>query len=411
MGSIRIIGAIVLATAGIALAPAHGSSAKLPCEADAVSAAETSPNLRQLDDQPWPGPDTSSGEIDIEGDTLVAFYRESLGSGILIYDISDPVAPALVSKIVTGLGTPYDVKITSDGKTAIVGYGTETASVVLGNAGVVAVDISNPAKPKITDDWISTRPGPTQNGHMVFTEKIAGEHWVFIAPNEGTGAWTLRLEGPAKKREFVYVGQTFPVEGGPLGPHDIFVQKDKVLGDWVLYAADGYHGWLAFDMSDPTQPLPIGGFTHASSGYTHSIQAGIVGEKRIVVTTEEVGVNIMKIYDATNLLTPFPIAYWYAEGVPVAAQHNFQIVGDYMYVAHYSGGMYVFDLSELAERSPTDFARIEPIGHYNAEGGQFWDVVVNKGLLYLTDYTTGGGLEVAQFGCVKPRDKKVTSTG
>ncbi len=385
----------------------------VPCNAPSVTETETSKNLKVLSKLPWPAVDMSGGEIDIQGNVLISFYRESLGYGLLVFDISDPTEPILASKIETGPNTPYDAKLTSDGKTAIVGIGgVFAASNALGLAGVVAVDVSDPYKPKITDEWISTRPGPLQNGHMVFTEKIGGEHWVWIAPNEGSGAWSLRLEGPASKRKFVYVGQTFPVEGGPLGPHDIFVQKDKLLKKWVLYAADGYHGWLAFDVSDPAAPVPLGGFTHPSTGYTHSIQAAIVDGRRIVVTTEEVGVNLMKVYDATDLLLPTPIGYWYSEsGSPAASQHNFQIVGHNMYEAHYSEGMYAFDLRDLAERTAADFGPITPVGHLVDPDAVFWDVVVGKGLLYLTDYTTGGGLQVAGFGCMTPGDPRLTSTG
>ncbi|HVF53509.1 MAG TPA: hypothetical protein VNC78_07850 [Actinomycetota bacterium] len=393
-------------------APSRAALAKVPCEASsAVTDDAGSDNVKALRKLPWPGPDVSSGEIDIHGNVLVAFYREALGNGIITYDISDPDKPKQLAKFSTGANTPYDVKITSDGKTAVIGYGADVASVVVGYAGVIAVDISDPARPKLTDDWISPRPGPTQNGHMVFTERIDRQHWVFIAPNEGSGAWILKLNGPPEKRTFEYVTVTFPVEGGFLGPHDIFVQKDKVLDKWVLYAADGYHGWLAFDISNPASPLPLGGFAHPATGYTHTIQARMIGGRRIVATIEEVGANLLKVYDATNLAAPIPLGVWYQKAGtgPAEAQHNLQMVGKYLYIAHYDRGFYVFDISSL-EGQPLS-ADLQPMAHYMDGESVIWDVVIRKGLMYLTSYPTGGGLHVVGFGCVTPGNRRANSTG
>src|SRR5689334_23901098 len=58
--------------------------------------------------------------------------------------------------------------------------------------------------------------------------------------------WILELTGTPDARELTYVTQTLPVEGGPLGPHDMYVTQDAVDGHWYLYSSDGFHGWAAF---------------------------------------------------------------------------------------------------------------------------------------------------------------------
>jgi hypothetical protein len=223
----------------------------------------------------------------------------------------------------------------------------------------------------------------------------------------------LKLTGPAGKREIEFVTQSLLVEGGPLGPHDMYIGFDEHLETWVLYAADGYEGWLAYDIADPAAPTFLGGFLHPSSGYTHTIQAGWIKGRRIVATVEEVGVNLLKVYDATNLLNPVLLGVWYQnEGTgPVASQHNLQIVKNHLYVAHYGGGVYVFDLAKIAEEATPLTSAIEPVARYRPAGTSFWDVVLEDGLLYTGKFAPGGGFDVVGFGCITPGTSALTSTG
>jgi hypothetical protein len=281
----------------------------VPCDAGQVSQAETSKNLKMLAEQALP-PEIRTGELDVDGDLLLGHIYGSPG-GLVTVDISDPLHSQILGIFRLEGNFTYDVKMTSDRSTAVLGFDDGVAS-----AGIAVVDITDPANPRLTDKWISPRPGALQNGHMLYTERIGDTDWVFLAPNDSTGVWVLKLVGPPGDRKIEYVTQSLLVEGGPLGPHDMYIQFDEALDTWVLYAADGYEGWLAYDITDPASPQFLGGFVHPSSGYTHTIQAGVVGDRRIVVTVEEVGVNLLKVYDATNLQTPILLGVWHQkEGV------------------------------------------------------------------------------------------------
>lgn len=373
----------------------------VPCKAEV--GAETSKNLKTLANSPVPG-EIEIGELDIEGDLAVGHIYGSPG-GLVTTDVSDPLKPRLRSVFKLDDHFTYDVKITTDRSTALLGFDDGLAF-----AGIAAVDIRDPDKPRLMSKWISPRPGPLQNAHMLYTERIDGTDWIFLAPNDGTGVWILKLVGKPGDRKVEFVTQTFLAEGGPLGPHDMYIGYDKELKKWVLYAADGYEGWLAYDVSDPTTPILIGGFPHPSSGYTHTIQSGWVSGKRIVATVEEVGVNLLKVYDATNLMAPVLLDVWFHDGGPVSSQHNLQIVKNHLYVAHYSSGVYAFDLRAVADPGQ-GLPNLEPVARYRPQGASFWDVVVEKGVLFTSRFAPGEGFDAVGFGCIRPGDPAFSSTG
>jgi hypothetical protein len=253
---------------------------------------------------------------------------------------------------------------------------------------------------------------------MLYTARIADEDWLFLAPNTSTGVWILRIVGEPAERRLEFVTQTLPVEGGPLGPHDMFVQQDGLDGNWYVYSSDGYHGWTVFNVNDPTNPTLAGGIVRPETGYTHTIQAGIVAGRRIVATIAEVGANYLQVYDATNLNAPVLLAAWQASPASTAPQHNFQIVNGSLYLAHYTAGFYVFDLTQLPAVPAVGTLDFAPKAHYSTgdEGtatalsfDYFWDIVLWNGMLYGSSMRDG--VHVVGYGCNAPGDAGVTSTG
>lgn len=380
------------------------ATAGLPCKAE-FTQGETTKSLRTLSVNPWT-PDISTGELDILGDLMVGHIYGEPG-GITTVDISDPLSPRWIGTGRIPGRFSYDAKITDDGTTAIVGIDDGAFA----HAGIALFDIRDPAKPKLMGEWMSDRPGALQNGHMLYTQNIDGVDWVFLAPNDSTGVWILKIVGPPGKREIEYVTNTLLVEGGPLGPHDMYIGYDRDLETWVLYAADGYEGWLAYDIGDPATPQFIGGFLHPSTGYTHTIQAGKVAGRRIVATVEEVGGNFLKVYDATDMLRPVLLGVWSSSAVPVASQHNIQIVKDHLYIAHYRSGIFIFDLKPIAKAVEPLTSEIRPVAQYTPNSASFWDVVLKDGLVYGGRFGAGGGFDVFAFGCIPAGNGAYTSTG
>lgn len=392
----------------------------LPCEAP-FDASRTTDNLRQMANLTFDreGMAVGSRELDIRGHLALTTLAGQNAIGIL--DLTDPLHPVQLS--VLEVGGEYDVKFGPDNQTAFVGV----------SAGIAIVDIRDPTEPVLTGTWKwAEAPSPpeggrNQNAHMLFTARIQEQDWLFLAPNSNTGVWIFKIDGPPEARKLTYVTQTLPVEGGPLGPHDMTVQYDTVLKTWVLYSADGFHGWTAFDVSDPTKPTPIGGITKPETGYTHTVQAAQVGTRRLVATIQEVGVNVLEIYDATNLRAPVLLGTWQDKAGSAAPQHNLNIVAGRLYVAHYGNGVYVFDLNKVGAVPLA--SEVKPVAHYGGSWSppqpqippspfaylgftEFYDVVVQDGVVYAASYSKPtAGIHVIADGCLVPGDATLTSIG
>ncbi len=388
--------------------------ADLPCQATSVG-AETSDNLRLVANATF-GEGGGSGDIDVRGDLLLA------NPGIL--DISDPLAPRQVVDF-----AEFDIASGGDAK-----WMPDNRSAVVGGGAVTLINLATPSAPFAEDVWeLSEYAGPlallpetTLNAHMLYAARIAGDDWVFVAPNDNNGVWILRVEGEAPERHLEYVAQTLPIEGGPLGPHDMFVGVDPFTGDWYLYSADGFHGWAVFNVNDPANPMLVGGLLRPETGYTHTIQSAKVGERRIVATIQEVGDNLLEVYDATNLAAPVLLATWQVAPGETTPQHNLNIVNGTLYVAHYSYGMYVFDLQTLPAVPLGQVAQMQPVGHYDPVAGgvshpvplaggefqAFYDVVVQDGILYGSGFSDPViGIHVLAYGCNRIGDPTLLSMG
>lgn len=389
---------------------AQAAMAGVPCEADVGEG--TSDNLRVLGDITFE--EGGVGDIDIGGGMLATTRS--------VHDLADPLHPALLADFaafeIHGGG---DVKWLADNQ-----------SVVLGGGSVLLVDLRDPTNPVVEDEWTfsefegTTLPGGDAflNAHMLLAERINGADWVFVAPNANSGIWVLRVDGEPGSRQLTYVTQTLAAEGGPLGPHDLFVQRDPFTQDWYLYSADGFHGWTVFDINDPTAPLPIGGLVAPQPGYTHTIQAARHGERRIVVTIAEVGENLMQVFDASVLQAPVLLATWQVEPLATTPQHNFNLVDGRIYLAHYGYGMYVFDLDDAGALPLAGAATLQPVAHYDpVPGGEpyvagiggfeaVYDVVLQDGLLYVAGFSPPlEGVHVLGFGCIAPGDAVQASVG
>lgn len=393
--------------------------AGVPCDAGPVSGNANTENLKLLSSIQIPAEqDGIHAELDIRGH-LAIHARYSAG-GFETYDISDPLQPVHLGNFTEADGG-LDVKFGPDNTTVYVGTGD----------GITMVDLRDPRAPVVSGQWsfsdaaIATDPLPRigQNAHMLYTKRIADKDWLFLAPNSNTGAWVLEIGGTPEARTLTYRAQTLPAQGGALGPHDIYVQKDALDGHWYLYAADGFHGWTAFNVDDPANPTLAGGFANPAEGaYTHTIQTATVNGKRIVATIAEIGADFLRLYDATNLAAPILLGAWQADTTPQGAsspQHNLNIANGTLYISYYGHGMYAFDLVALTAGPSVPLAgtaTIAPKAHWAVPGetidqgfSGYWDTLVQDGIVYVSHIE--GGLLVLGYGCNTPGDAAATSDG
>lgn len=371
--------------------------ADVPCE---VAQAVTGPsdNLLRLAELRYAEPGKRHGELDLgEGLAVISTFD---AQGFDLVSIRDPLVPKVLAEWSGARGKVYDVKLAADRSTVFVGVGR----------GIDIVDVRQPEDPHKTGEWNwPARITAFTNAHMLYLYTIDETTYLFVAPNDNSGVWILRVLGEPGAHELEYVAQAAAHLNGPLGPHDIWVTHDEDLDAHVLYVANGFLGWLAYDASNPTAPTLLGGTPNPDShqGYIHTIQAAKVGDRRLVATISEVGVNAMRVYDATNLRAPVLLGSWTLESTnPTLYQHNLQMVDGFLFVAHYEHGVFVFDLEALPQLPYTGFQGLRPMAHF--DGNNVWDVALRDGLVYVGDWDR---LHVVGFGCLKPGDPRLSSTG
>ncbi len=385
--------------------------ADTPCEAP-YSGTRTTENLLPLSVTGFDvgGPQ----ELDVRGDLLLA----ARAGGFSTVDISDPLVPRILGHY-GDAGGNLDVKFSPDGQTALV------SSI----PRIDLVDVRNPDTLDLVGRWQLTdapqppQSAPNENAHMIGTAHIAGQDWVFLATQSSTGIWILRLDGTPDARTLTFVTTT-PLVNGALAPHDVFIQLDPLLDRWILYTANAFDGWTAFDVTDPTSPEFLTLVPNLDVSATHSVQATTIGNRRIVVTSTEGGMNALKVWDATSLLSPTPIGQWtYTVGPEIKhEQHNINIVEGRLYQAHYGFGLFVFDLSSLPTSTLEAF-NLQPVAHYGvpleapvgfgATSRGFWDIVVDEGVIYAGSYggVDGQGVHAIGYGCMPAGDPRFTSKG
>ncbi len=376
--------------------------AGVPCEAASVDTTSTSENLRQVANLTFDVGDHA--ELDIRDG--LAIYSTHGAGGFEILDMTDLLHPALLSTYAGDEGTSLDVKLHPDGTTVFQAV----------NRGIEIVDIRDRTAPVRTGLWeletladVPVVGDPTQgSAHMIFVHAIDNVSYLFIASQDEKGVTILRVEGEPGAYTLTPVGQAGTTAFALEGAHDIWVTFDDRIETHILYIANGFAGWLAYDVDDPTAPQLLGGTINADThqGYIHTVQARWLGERRILVTISEVGANAMRVYDATDLSLPLLLGSWDYD-LPVLFQHNLQFVNGTLFFSHYAQGVFVFDIDQVGTVPYGQLLQLEPTAHYSVEEST-WDVSVQDGLLVVGDSAM---LHIVGYGCFAPGDGGITSDG
>lgn len=370
-----------------------------PCEAEV--GAGTSANMVPLGT--LAGPTEHYGEMDVRGDIAVI----GAGQALDVVDLSDPREPRLISSLPLEVATA-DVKWLPGVEGAVIGAYDDA---------LVFVDLTDLAEPRIAGE----APVATQ-AHMVQPALIDGRTFVYVASQTtNLPAFVYELDGWNATLVGSFGLPAGPIESGPLGNHDITIVHDELLDAPTLYLADGLAGWSAWSLADPVAPERIGGSLgqELGAGYVHTVRIGFFEGKRIVVTVQEVGQNTLKVYDATDLRLPVLLARWNADAArPGIPQHNIQLLGDWLFMAHYTEGVYVFNLTAVVGSPPLlGSLEMTPVAHIAVEDpdtpsalgfANLWDVTVRRGVVYTTDM--GGVLTATAFACLAVGDEAASAT-
>lgn len=393
---------------------------------------EVSRNVRVMDRSTFnPSDDGVSlgeyTELDNEGDLVaMAVVTGDAGVGLRIVLLDRKALPELaVLATFDEPGAYGDVKIDEELPLVYVPYPGARFSTNANEPGRAFSiwDVSDPTRP--------VRVGDAAGGgcHMLNTLRIDGTSYVWCA--SVTGPTTFRVEElPTGDVVGVPVGSAFPQSDpetaryadyysaiSPLGPalllapHDMTAQIDPLTGKPILVVAHELHGIRVFDVSNPLAPIEIGHWRGESAetpiDRVHTALVARIGDRRIAFGATETLFGVapaMYIVDMTDYANPQYLGTWIPPGVPhddglAYSLHNFQVVGDRLYMANFHAGLWVLDVSDpsdpfpVALRTPVrDCAYPRPeesvVGH-PIDANQVWDPIVVDGYTLITDMPCG----------------------
>jgi hypothetical protein len=280
-------------------------------------------------------------DVAVDGD----FAYLATFTGLEIIDISNPAAPVAVSHFT---GPSNDVAIVhGDGRT--VAYASP-----FGRSVTRAVDVTDPRAPTLVAEL-------PDYSHTLFHSTENGRSQIYLA-NYTNDIPVFDVSHPHAP---VRIGTT-KVPGEEAGVHDMFVDGDRI------YANNTTVGMVAIDVSAGLdQPVELG---RIPTTFSHTSFAATVGGRPIVLHGDEGftgpdGGAFLRIIDADRSSPTFMTELARYQSRREVGIHNFQLVGNRLYIAYYQDGVRVIDLSNPA--SPLEVAHYNTWNPQTAPGGPF----------------------------------------
>ncbi|MBW3583251.1 MAG: hypothetical protein KY455_09155 [Euryarchaeota archaeon] len=244
--------------------------------------------------------------------------------------------------------------------------------------GVLLVDLSDPTAPAVVDQ----RPIPGLGAHSVFTTTIGDKTWVLGSVTNLVKAvstfhfWSIGTNalGPALVEEGVYRPPQRAENDGALNFHsDGWMQEHPATGKTLAYLADWNGGMAIVDLSDPKMPQEIGHwnnfdpakdevFDDDSHGSIHGAYPleTLWDGRHYTIVGQEVGgrpddtpTGVIYILDTTDPTKPTAVSAWTLPAEPswdgflLYSTHYFRVLEKTMFVAMYHGGVWAVDLTNI----------------------------------------------------------------
>ncbi|HEV2756957.1 MAG TPA: hypothetical protein VG318_14415 [Actinomycetota bacterium] len=328
------------------------------------------------------------GRVEIHGKLAAVLQRDE---GIVsLVDISKPAQPKVLGRYDGGLegqragkSLDGDLAFSSDGRWLF--YARQSTS--MSADGVHVLDVSDPAAPTL-------RNFQQEGGsfRVALYETEAETYVITMDAIEGlvvnrfeptTGALVPVFSDPQPALERV---------GGPASAGLFVDPKDPQLGIPVLYATSGTTGLQVYDLSAPESPALIGEWTHDGLAEVEVVRTKKT--RTIYVATEywfekenEPEVIVLDAEDLGSIEEKRRVSL----GLPATDDFRVQgmaISAGRLYVAYSQAGLIAYTLDGHEVGYFTDLGTRNESAKVMGEPYAF-DVEAAKGLLYVTDGSTG----------------------
>lgn len=244
-------------------------------------------------------------------------------------------------------------------------------------AGLQIIDLTKPDSTKLVNTF-----QPNINGRNVTTNhtvSIEGKYLYLNGSKPGIGG-------------IIVLDLTNPINPIALGEYqNLYVHDCSIYND-TIYAAGIYgQGLDIIDATNKSNMKRIKLVSYSGAG-THNTDMTIDG--KYVLTTDEIGSqNIMRIWDKTDINNIQLVSTYHAK--PQTIIHNAHVKGNYAYIAHYSEGLRIVDLT-----NPTVPVEVASYDTYPGSANNYvgaWGAFpyFNSNKVLISDMTSG--LTVVEF--------------
>lgn len=369
------------------------------CQSDSVVTPPTgSPSMTILGNGTVS--DRFTGELWVRGNVAYTTTWGSAGpapgNAVKIWDVSGNIPALRDSLIVPSAVTLGDVEVSDDGSLLVVATEFSPGSIMI-------YDLTDPIKPVLITRYTSALTDP--GVHTAEVERVNGRLYAFLSvdPRGGSAARLVIVDitNPAAPT------QVFTQAMGSPFVHDVFVR------DGILITALWDAGIALWDIGGRgtgtvSNPVRLGGVVTVG-GEAHNVwwYRSAAGEMKYVFVGEEGPGSIgsssagdIHVVDVSDMSAPREVAFYH---LPGAGTHNFSVdeTRGILYAAYYNGGVRAIDITgDLAACSPSekslngrcDLARMGRERAHAFESNHqvfIWGVQFTGGAVYASDMLAG----------------------
>ncbi|HYJ47615.1 MAG TPA: Ig-like domain-containing protein, partial [Pyrinomonadaceae bacterium] len=281
-------------------------------------------------------------------------YVSTISDKLYVYDISDPAKPKQTDSVKVDAHTINDISVTPDGR---VGVLTREGSSNRKD-GIVFLDTSDPAHPKIISEYTETVTGGVHSAYI-------DGHYVYLT-DDATGSMRVidfaDVKHPREVARWQVENPLVTTGGIPGGRylHDVQIKDGfAYLAYWrdgvvILDVGNGLKGGspekpqfvsqLRFNYHELYGSGWLAG-AHAVFRYKNYLFVGdeVFPELFDISSKNRIPVRgVMHVVDVSDITHPRKVAEY---GVPEAGSHNIWVLDDILYMGFYNGGGRVLDVS------------------------------------------------------------------